>query len=71
VKAPPRKGGPGPHATRPSARWKGLTMARELFFYNANTGSCATGQLDSDGNFTGLTTGGGLSTGWSHVNAVE
>jgi hypothetical protein len=46
-------------------------MALELFFYNANTGSCATGQLDSDGNFTGLTTGGGLSTGWSHVNTVE
>jgi len=36
-------------------------MARELFFYNSTTGSCAAGRLDTDGNFTGLTTGGGLS----------
>jgi hypothetical protein len=46
------------------------TVGSELFFYNANSGSCATGRLGEDGNFTGLTTGGGLSTGWSHVNTV-
>ncbi|MDT5329354.1 MAG: hypothetical protein QOF31_651 [Mycobacterium sp.] len=45
-------------------------MARELFFYNAETGDVGTGRLDTDGNFTGLTTGGGLSTGWTHVNTV-
>jgi len=45
-------------------------MSRELFFYNADTGSCATGQLAEDGNFTGVTTGGGLSKGWTHVNTV-
>jgi hypothetical protein len=45
-------------------------MSRDLFFYNADSGSCATGRLGEDGNFTGLTTGGGLSTGWSHVKTV-
>ena len=45
-------------------------MARELFFYNAATGTVGTGALDENGNFTGLTTGGGLSKDWTHVNTV-
>ena len=47
------------------------TVGRELFFYNAATGNVATGRLDENGNFTGLTTGGGLSKGWTHVNTVD
>jgi glucan-binding YG repeat protein len=45
-------------------------MARELFFYNAATGTVGTGTLDENGNFKGLTTGGGLSKDWTHVNTV-
>jgi hypothetical protein len=47
------------------------TVGTELFFYNAATGTVATGRLDENGNFTGLTTGGGLSKGWTHVNTVD
>jgi hypothetical protein len=46
-------------------------MARELFFYNGKSGDVAAGRLSIDGNFTGLTTGGGLSTDWSHVNTLD
>ncbi|MGW6738225.1 hypothetical protein, partial [Streptomyces sp. NPDC055013] len=46
-------------------------MTRELFFYNASTGSVAAGRLGTDGNFTGLTTGGGLSTNWTNVVPVD
>jgi hypothetical protein len=45
-------------------------MTRELFFYNAATGTIAAGRFSTDGNFTGLTTGGGLSKGWTHVVGV-
>ena len=45
-------------------------MSRELFFYNSATGSVAAGRLETDGNFTGLTVGAGLSEGWTHVTAV-
>ncbi|HWX36074.1 MAG TPA: hypothetical protein VNZ53_52745, partial [Steroidobacteraceae bacterium] len=37
---------------------------------NAATGNIATGRLGTDGNFTGLATGGGLSNGWTHVVAT-
>src|SRR5262249_16783116 len=33
-------------------------------------GNIATGRLGTDGNFTGLTTGGGLSSGWTRVVAT-
>jgi hypothetical protein len=46
-------------------------MSRELFFYISKNGDVAAGRLSTDGNFTGLTTGGGLSTGWTHVNTVD
>jgi hypothetical protein len=46
-------------------------MARELLFYNAATGNVASGRLGTDGNFTGLTTGGGLSKNWTNVNTVS
>ncbi|MGW6738224.1 hypothetical protein, partial [Streptomyces sp. NPDC055013] len=31
----------------------------------------AAGRLSTDGNFTGLTTGGGLSTNWTNVVPVD
>ena len=43
-------------------------MAEILLFYNADTGSVATGRLSQDGNFTGLTTGE-VSNGWSWAGA--
>jgi hypothetical protein len=52
-------------------RSKEVIVARELFFYNAATGNVASGRLSGDGNFTGLTTGGGLSKNWTHVNTVS
>jgi hypothetical protein len=45
-------------------------MSRELFFYISKNGDVAAGRLSTDGNFTGLTTGGGLSIEWTHVNTV-
>ncbi|MFB7360339.1 hypothetical protein, partial [Streptomyces gardneri] len=40
------------------------------FFYNESNGACAGGRFDTNANFTGLTTGGGLSKNWSHIVAV-
>ena len=45
-------------------------MTQELLFYDAATGNIATGRLGTDGNFTGLATGGGLTNGWTHVVAT-
>src|SRR5262245_66513771 len=47
-----------------------IVQADPLLFYRAETGDIATGRLGTDGNFTGLATGGGLSTGWTHVVAT-
>ncbi len=42
-------------------------MSGDLFFYNASTGAVAVGRVGDDGNFTNVTTGGGLSTDWDHI----
>ncbi|MFJ8696900.1 hypothetical protein, partial [Streptomyces roseolilacinus] len=44
-------------------------MASELLFYRPDNGHIATGRLETNGNFTGLATGG-VSSGWTHVVSV-
>ncbi|WP_422851004.1 serine hydrolase [Bacillus thuringiensis] len=47
-----------------------LFLTGKLLFYNSANGTCATAQLDANGNYTFVDSVSGLATGWTHVTGT-